>query len=35
MNDDKGKSIWGKNENVVVGDNLKMKCGEYKYNYNE
>jgi len=35
MPDDKGHSIWGKPENVVVGDNFTLYCGVTKYNYTD
>jgi hypothetical protein len=33
MPDDKGLSIWGRPETVVVGDNFTLHCGATKYNY--
>ena len=35
MPDDKGLSIWGRPETVVVGDNFTLHCGATKYNYTE
>lgn len=35
MPDEKGLSIWGRPETVVVGDNFTLHCGATKYNYTE